>query len=128
MRNIITKIYYPATNTYVWFRNGRRIETMDKKFDTLFRTGKSIDMMKEIEELQSKYSCDLQASVDTSDTYDQVSENTYSDLAAVICTLEVLCKLGYLFRDEANDMIEVAREQRKTVLEALEVRANEKSC
>lgn len=120
MRNLITKIYYPATNTHVWFRNGRRIETMDKKFDTLFRTGKSIDMMKEIEELQSKYSCDLQASVDTSDTYDQVSENTYSDLAAVICTLEILCKLGYLFREEANDMIEVAREQRKTVLEALE--------
>lgn len=120
MRNLITKIYYPATNTHVWFKNGRRIETMDKKFDTLFRTGKSIDMMKEIEELQSKYSCDLQASVDTSDTYEQVSENTYSDLAAVICTLEVLCKLGYLFRDEANDMIEVAREQRKTVLEGLE--------
>ena len=101
---------------------------MDKQFNTLFRTGKSIDMMKEIEELQSKYSCDLQASVDTSETYDQVSENTYSDLAAVICTLEVLCKLGYLFRDEANDMIEVAREQRKTVLEALEVKANEASC
>ena len=128
MRNIITKIYYPATNTHVWFKNGRRVKTMDKQFNTLFRTGKSIDMMKEIEELQSKYSCDLQASVDTSETYDQVSENTYSDLAAVICTLEVLCKLGYLFRDEANDMIEVAREQRKTVLEALEVKANEASC
>ena len=122
MRNLITKIYYPATNTHVWFKNGRRIETMDKKFDTLFRTGKSIDMMKEIEELQSKYSCDLQASVDTSDTYEQVSENTYSDLAAVICTLEVFCKLGYLFRDEANEMTQVAREQRKTVLEALEVK------
>ena len=117
---MITKIYYPATNTHVWFRNGRRIETMDKQFNTLFRTGKSIDMMKEIEELQSKYSCDLQASVDTSETYDQMSENTYLDLAAVICMLEVLCKLGYLFRDEANDMIEVAREQRKTVLEGLE--------
>ena len=123
MRNLITKIYYPATNTHVWFRNGRRIETMDKKFDTLFRTGKSIDMMKEIEELQSKYSCDLQASVDTSDTYDQVSENTYSDLAAVICTLEILCKLGYLFRDEANEMAQVARDQRKAVLEALEVKS-----
>lgn len=119
---MITKIYYPATNTYVWFKNGRRIETMDKKFDTLFRTGKSIDMMKEIEELQSKYSCDLQASVDTSDTYNQVSENTYSDLAAVIRTLEILCKLGYLFRDEANEMAQVAIEQRKTVLEALEVK------
>lgn len=92
---------------------------MDKKFNTLMRTGKAIDMMKEIEDLQSKFYCDLQASVDTSDTYDEVSNATYSDMAAVICTLEILCRLGYLYRDEANEMAQAAREQRKTVLEGL---------
>ena len=34
---------------------------MDKKFNTIMRSGKTIDMFSEIEDLQAQYSADLSA-------------------------------------------------------------------
>lgn len=93
---------------------------MDKNFNVIWREGKKLDMFMAIEELQAKYKHDLQASVDSYDTYEGVSDATYNDFEAVKGTIEMFQMLGYLYRDEADDMIQVAREQRKTVLEALE--------
>lgn len=93
---------------------------MDKKFNTIWREGKKLDMYQAIEELQAKYYHDLQASVDSYDTYDGVSDATWNDFMAVKGTLEMFQMLHYLYRDEAEDMIQVAREQRKAILENLE--------
>ncbi len=117
---MITKIYYPATNTHVWFRNGRRLKTMDKKFETVLRSGKTIDMLAEIENLQEAYYRDLQLSVDSFDTYDEVSEETRNDYGKIYAVLSTFELLGYISHDEFGAMIEAASEQRISVLKALE--------
>lgn len=97
---------------------------MDKQFNTIMRTGKQMDMYREIENLQAKYYEDLQASVNSFYNYFDVSNETYNDYIAVKNALELFARLGYLYKDEAEDMIQAAKEQRDSVLEGL---ANEKS-
>ena len=99
---------------------------MDKQFNTIMRSGKQLDMYAEIEMLQAKYLEDLQASVDAFDNYFDVSNETYSDFKSVEQTLNLFAQLGYLYRDEAEDMIEAAKNQRTSVLEGLEG-ANERN-
>lgn len=119
MRNLITKIYYPATNTHVWFRNGRRLKTMDKKFETVLRSGKTIDMLAEIEILQEAYYRDLQASIDSFDTYTEVSEETRNDLIKVRAVLSTFELLGYIDNSECEAMFQAASEQRESILRGL---------
>ena len=92
---------------------------MDKNFNTIIRKGVQLDMYREIEDLQAEYNADLQASVNAYDLYDEVANETANDFARVEKVLRVFEHLGYLYRDEANDMIQVAREQRLKVLEEL---------
>ena len=100
---------------------------MEKQFNTIMRTGKQMDMFAEIELLQAKYTEDLQASVDSFDNYFDISNETYNDFKSVEQTLNLFAMLGYLYRDEAEDMIQVAKEQRLAVLDALEGK-NEGNC
>lgn len=93
---------------------------MDKKFNTIMRSGKAIDIFSEIEELQEQYLADLQASVDVFDDYDEVSNETLNDYVTLCKVLSIFCKLGYLFTDEYIEMKRAADEQRKAVLEGLE--------
>lgn len=92
---------------------------MDKKFETILRTGKTIDMLAEIELLQDNYYRDLQLSVDSFDTYDEVSEETRNDLTKVRTVLATFELLGYIEHAEFEAMSEAAAEQRETVLEGL---------
>lgn len=94
---------------------------MDKKFNTIIRAGKAIDMVSEIETLQTKYLADLKASVSSFDSYDEVSAETLCDFNATKYVLLILEKLGYLFKDECEEMIKEAEIQRKHVLKELEV-------
>lgn len=92
---------------------------MDKNFNTIIRKGVQLDMYREIENLQAEYNADLQASVNAFDLYDEVASETANDFARVEKALRIFEHLGYLYRDEADDMIQVAREQRLKVLEEL---------
>ena len=94
---------------------------MDKKFNTIMRSGKVIDMISEIETLQTKYLSDLRASVSSFDSYDEVAAETLCDYNATKYALLTLEKLGYLFKDECEEMIKEAEIQRKNVLKELEV-------
>lgn len=94
---------------------------MDKKFNTIMRSGKVIDMISEIETLQAKYLSDLRASVSSFDSYDEVAAETLCDYNATKYVLLTLEKLGYLFKDECEEMIKEAEIQRKNVLKELEV-------
>ena len=94
---------------------------MDKKFNTIMRSGKAIDMIYEIETLQEKYITDLKASVSCFDSYDEVSAETLCDFNATKYVLLTLEKMGYLFKDECEEMIKEAEIQRKHVLKELEV-------
>ena len=92
---------------------------MDKNFNTIIRKGVQLDMFREIENLQAEYTADLQASVNAFDLYDEVANETANDFARVEKALRIFEHLGYLYRDEADDMIQVTREQRLKVLEEL---------
>ena len=93
---------------------------MDKKFETVLRSGKTIDMLAEIENLQEAYYHDLQASVDSFDTYDEVSNETWHDLKKLQITLSTFELLGYIDKNEYEAMHEAACDQRKTILWSLE--------
>lgn len=92
---------------------------MDKKFETILRTGKTINMLAEIENLQEAYYKDLQASVDSFDTYEEVSEETRNDLTKVRAVLSTFELLGYIDNAECEAMFQAAAEQRSTILEGL---------
>lgn len=92
---------------------------MDKKFETILRTGKTVDMLSEIELLQENYYRDLQLSVDSFDTYDEVSEETRNDLTKVRTTLAAFELLGYISHEEFEAMNEAAYAQRITILKEL---------
>lgn len=93
---------------------------MDKQFKAILRTGEKLDMFREIEELQETYYNDMQASVDSYETYDEVANETYADYRCVCKTLETFARLGYLFPEEADAMKEAVYEQRLEVLKGLE--------
>ena len=93
---------------------------MDKKFNSVMRSGKTIDMFSEIEDLQAQYSADLSASVQTYNTYEEVSNATYDDFLSVKMTISTFETLGYLFKEEAAAMIEAAHNERMEKLDALQ--------
>ena len=93
---------------------------MDKKFNSVMRSGKTIDMFSEIEDLQAQYSADLSASVQAYNTYVEVSNATYEDFLSVKKTISTFELLGYLFKEEAEDMIEAAHNERMEKLDALQ--------
>ena len=92
---------------------------MDKQFKAILRTGAKLDMFREIEELQETYYNDMQASVDSYETYDEVANETYADYRCVCKTLETFARLGYLFPEEVEAMKEAVYEQRLEVLKVL---------
>lgn len=93
---------------------------MDKKFNSVMRSGKTVDMFSEIEDLQAQYSADLSASVQTYNTYEEVSNATYEDFLSVKMTISTFEMLGYLFKEEAAAMIEAAHNERMEKLDALQ--------
>lgn len=93
---------------------------MDKKFNSVMRSGKTVDMFSEIEDLQAQYSADLSASVQTYNTYEEVSNATYEDFLSVKTTISIFEMLGYLFKEEAAAMIEAAHNERMEKLDALQ--------
>lgn len=92
---------------------------MDKLINTCMRTGRQIDIIKALEDLQLEYTSDLEASVQTYQSYEKVSEATYDDFLAVKKTLMMFDKLGYLYKDEVQDMIEAAQNERLNKLDQL---------
>ena len=92
---------------------------MDKKFETILRTGKTVDMLSEIEQLQEAYYLDLELSVKSFDTYYEISEETRNDLIKVRTVLATFEMLGYISHEEFEAMSQVASDQRLSILEGL---------
>lgn len=86
----------------------------------IYRQGKKLEMYGLIEELDEIYDSNLKATVCAYATYDEVSNETLSDLNNIKQTLELLEKLDYLLPEEAEALLETAIEKRHYVLEHLE--------
>ena len=99
---------------------------MDSKFlepRPIYREGKKLEMYNLIDELEDKYKADLKASVEVYESYEEVSNETVGDLKALTQTLTILKILGYLTKEETDDMIEFAAEMRYEILSELEKEA-----
>ena len=92
---------------------------MDKKFNTIMRAGKTIDIKSEIEDLEAKYRGDLKGTLDAYDSYDRISDETFNDLLSLDKTISTFEMLGYLYRDEADAMIDYAAQIRMDYLDSL---------
>ena len=103
---------------------------MDGKFNSIIRKGRKgvqLDMYHVIEDLQDEYCENLNASLTMSEDYNKVSDETLNDCLNVKRVLFAYCSMGYLYREEYEDMCEVADELRLNKLKELEGN-NEASC
>ena len=80
--------------------------------NTVIRSGKNLDMVREIEDLEAEYLNNLEASISCTDSYDVASQETYNDLIIVKRILFTFEKLGYLYKDECADMAKYAEQAR----------------
>lgn len=92
---------------------------MDKKFNTIMRSGKTIDIKSEIEDLEAKYRGDLEGTLDAYNSYDRIADETFNDLLSLKKTIATFEMLGYLYRDEAEEMVEYAAQIRLDYLDSL---------
>lgn len=86
----------------------------------VMRKGDKVNMEELLGELDSLYLADLNATIVSFNTYDEVSAETYRDYKVTCAQLELLSKLGYLEDDELDAMRQTAAEMRLKKLEALE--------
>ena len=86
------------------------------------RRGKTIDLEAFLEELYEELECDLNATVETFETYHEVSEETQLDVSRVTYQLDMLKRLDYIDADEFENMVNYAKEKRFDYLNALEAK------
>ena len=84
------------------------------------RRGKTIDLEAFLEEMYEELECDLKASVETFETYHEVSEETQLDVSRVTYQLDMLKRLDYIDVDEFEAMVNYAKEKRFGYLKELE--------
>ena len=87
--------------------------------DIYIRMGNPVNIAEQMDELERKYRADLIADIESFDTYDEISNETLSDLNAVKTCLKIFNTLGYIDNEELNSMSEYAETLRKTMLEAV---------
>lgn len=85
-----------------------------------FRTGYRLEMHTILDSLQTKYVAMLNATVDTYELYDEVSNETDNDLSIIKAELGVLMLTGYINEDELDAMVKRAEEIRLNILKNLE--------
>ena len=94
---------------------------MDKKLSNAYlRIGRTIDMESFLGELDSLYLADLNGTIESYDTYEEVANETLNDLVVTSARLSLLHRLGYLDEEERREMEKTAQEMRLKKLEALE--------
>ena len=97
---------------------------MDKLFKEksagVMRKGNKVNMEELLGSLDAMFLADLDASISSYDTKDEVSSETYNDYKLTCARLELLNQLGYLEDDELDAMRQTAAEMRLKKLEELE--------
>ena len=83
------------------------------------RTGKAVDMDTFLRELDSEYLTQLDSTLSSYDSYDEISNETYNDYQYIGGKLHVLHELGYLNNTEYSEILKVAAEMRRKKLEEL---------
>ena len=94
------------------------------KMENTHRAGGTVNMDELLGELDSLYLADMDATISSYDTYEEISTETYNDYKIVCAKLEMLKRLRYLAEDETDEMMKTAAEMRLKKLEGLEHEEN----
>ncbi|MBO7132413.1 hypothetical protein J6V85_04150 [Candidatus Saccharibacteria bacterium] len=86
----------------------------------VMRKGEKVNMEELLGELDSKYLAELDGTISSYDTYEEISTETYNDYKVICGALEMLTFLGYLDAEELIAMRQTAAEMRLKKLEDLE--------
>lgn len=90
----------------------------------VMRKGYKVNMEELLGSLEDMFLADLDASISSYDTKDEVSSETYNDYKLTCARLELLNQLGYLEDEELDAMRQTAAEMRLKKLEELEHEEN----
>ena len=95
-----------------------------EKSASVMRKGDKVNMEELLGSLDAMLLADLDASISSYDTKDEVSSETYNDYKLTCARLELLNQLGYLEDEELDAMRQTAAEMRLKKLEGLEHEEN----
>ena len=90
-----------------------------EKSSRVMRKGDKVNMDELLGELDSLYLADMDATISTYQTYEEVSNETYNDFKVVCASLEMLFLLKYIDAKELLEMRQTAAEMRLKKLEEL---------
>ena len=86
----------------------------------VMRKGDKVNMEELLGELDSYYLEEMDGTISSYDTYEEIAAETYNDYLIVSGKLEILSFLGYLDDEELDAMRQTAAEMRWKKLEGLE--------
>ena len=101
------------------------MKTMSKCLDYNLRSGKVVNMAEMLDNWTGMYQASLEASIDAYDTYDEVSNETFNDEVKIVSNINVLEVLGYIDKEEASEMRQLASDTRTQMLEKLNKKEGE---
>lgn len=101
------------------------MKTMAKCLDYNLRNGKVVNMAEMLDNWTGMYQAALEASIDAFDTYDEVSAETYNDQLKIVSNINVIEFLGYIDKEEAEEMRQLAVDTRMSMLEKLNKKEGE---
>lgn len=93
---------------------------MKNNLDFNVRAGKHVDMVEMLDRFEKTYEHNLESTIQSYDSYEEISNETYSDLTVCVTCLRLLEELGYIEKDELDSMTVYAEEMRLRMLKELE--------
>lgn len=92
---------------------------MKEQLDYNIRCGKHINVAEELDELESKFRADLQATIDTYEAWDDISNETLNDLILFTTVIRAMNKYGYIDEEECKKICACAAKIRYEKLDEL---------
>ena len=90
----------------------------------VMRKGDKVNMEELLGSLDDMLLADLDGSISSFDTYEEISAETFNDYKLTCARLDILHLLGYLDEEETDAMRQTAAEMRLKKLEGLEHEEN----
>ena len=90
----------------------------------VMRKGDKVNMEELLGSLDDIFIADMDGTISSYDTYEEISTETYNDYKLTCARLDILNQLGYLDEEETDAMRQTAAEMRLKKLEGLEREKN----
>ena len=84
------------------------------------RTGRAVNIVDLLDEIEDKLRCNINSDIDAFTTYEEVQAETYNDEVDARVAIALLEKLGYIDEEEMTKMMQKAAEIRLAALEKMD--------